>query len=238
MTDEGTLGLREQKRVATRRALQVALLEMSIERGFENVTVEEVGRAAQVSPRTFFNYFTSKEDAVVGRGKPFEPGDEAIERFRRSTGDVIGDLVDLMAASTATADDPAVHALRRRLLEQEPGLLGVQIAGAHRLEERLAGLVASRLRAAEAAARGGQPAVSDRARLLALVAGAIMRSGWSRWVAEEGARPLPDCIRSAYAEFRRECGGMVGPADGHSVRGNGVHDRGVRHGRLAAVGGA
>lgn len=59
-------GLRERKKRATRKALHRAALEATLDRGLSQVTVEEIAAAAEVSERTFFNYFSSKEEAVIG----------------------------------------------------------------------------------------------------------------------------------------------------------------------------
>ena len=59
------VGLRERKRRETRAALSLAALRLCVERGWENVTVDDVAAAANVSPRTFRNYFSTKAEAVA-----------------------------------------------------------------------------------------------------------------------------------------------------------------------------
>lgn len=68
-------GLRERKKLDTRRALSDAALALAFERGLENVTRDDIAARAGVSVRTFSNYFSGKYDALVYR---------QVERVRRS----------------------------------------------------------------------------------------------------------------------------------------------------------
>jgi AcrR family transcriptional regulator len=61
-------GLRERKKLATRQALGFAAMRLAIERGLDNVLVEDIAEAAGVSARTFNNYFASKYEAICALG--------------------------------------------------------------------------------------------------------------------------------------------------------------------------
>lgn len=60
-------GLRERKKEATRVALSWAAIRLTVERGLDNVRVEDIAEAVGVSPRTFNNYFSSKAEAIAFR---------------------------------------------------------------------------------------------------------------------------------------------------------------------------
>jgi AcrR family transcriptional regulator len=62
-TDDG--GRRERKKRATRQALSAAALRLAREHGPQNVRVDDIAEAAGVSPRTYNNYFSSREQAIV-----------------------------------------------------------------------------------------------------------------------------------------------------------------------------
>jgi AcrR family transcriptional regulator len=61
------MGLRERKKQETRAALSWAAIQLVVERGADNVLVEDIAAAAGVSARTFNNYFSSKGEAVASR---------------------------------------------------------------------------------------------------------------------------------------------------------------------------
>ncbi|RAG83934.1 TetR family transcriptional regulator [Streptacidiphilus pinicola] len=65
--DEAKLGLRERKKQRTRAAISDAAIGLFLEHGFSQVSVAQVAEAAEVSKRTLFAYFPSKEDLVVHR---------------------------------------------------------------------------------------------------------------------------------------------------------------------------
>lgn len=67
MSQEAPLGLRERKKLDTRRALSDAALALAFERGLAQVTREDIAARAGVSVRTFNNYFAGKYEALVYR---------------------------------------------------------------------------------------------------------------------------------------------------------------------------
>ena len=60
-----TTGLRERKKAETRAAISKAVMALAIERGLDEVTADDIAAAANVSVRTFHNYFGSKEEALA-----------------------------------------------------------------------------------------------------------------------------------------------------------------------------
>jgi AcrR family transcriptional regulator len=204
VTDTAAVGLREQKRLATKRALQVALLRLALERGFDNVTIEEVAASAQVSTRTFFNYFASKEDAVAVPHGSHELTPEEVARYEQGAGDPLTDLVQLMAGRAAGEEDFELHSLRRELMLRESRVMGDKANLMHRIREQFMDMVAERLRS-DALRAGRMPVEStlrDKAGFIALLCLTIARHGWSRWASGSGASTLSENMLVALDEFR------------------------------------
>jgi len=140
-----TEGLRERKKAETRRALASAALHLADTRGPDGVTVEAIAEAAGVSPRTFFNYFASKEDAVVGitpahssellADLAARPADEPPLSALRAT------ALSAAARLEAGADD---WMRRRRLFRRHPTLAGRHAARLAEVERGLVEEVARR----------------------------------------------------------------------------------------------
>jgi AcrR family transcriptional regulator len=112
---EPPVSLRERKKLATRRLLRRATLDLVAERGLANVTVEDIADAAEVSPRTFFNYFPSKEAALFG-GDP----DRAATLRDRVAREAPGEP-PLVALRTVMAQDAEAIADELRSLGGDPG---------------------------------------------------------------------------------------------------------------------
>jgi AcrR family transcriptional regulator len=95
-----TEGLRERKKRQTREAIAQAAMTLFHAHGFDAVTVADVARAADVSEKTVFNYFPTKEDLVLGHGaertatlieaiRARPAGASLVEPFRAATNELI-----------------------------------------------------------------------------------------------------------------------------------------------------
>ena len=174
--DEQRPTLRERKKLATRHALRRVALDLVAERGFAHVTVEDIAQEAEVSARTFFNYFPSKEAAILG----VDP--ERVEALRQRLADVPAGETPLEAVRSVLVEearyladelaelggDPAFWLRRLRAAQVDPHLKAAQAAHLMMIERAVAEGVALRL--------GTKPEVDPYPTLLAGAAMGVMRA--------------------------------------------------------------
>lgn len=114
------LTLREQKRLATRDAIEDAATKLVDGRGFNDVTVEEICEAAGISRRTFFNYFDSKDAAVLG-GPSKEFTEDVRQRFlTEPTDNVLTLALHVVEAHMVGHHRDTVVAERRQRIATQP----------------------------------------------------------------------------------------------------------------------
>jgi AcrR family transcriptional regulator len=203
-TDVIAPGLRERKRLVTRRSIQLAVLDLVAERGLEGVTVDEVSRIADISPRTFFNYFASKEEALMGNS-PELPSGEQVERF--VTGGSPGSLLDditalLISAGEASSNDVEIFHRRHALLKQYPHLFAMRMATMRVFEEEVAAVIARRLSVDDATLAADPHRLGERARLITLVSFAAMRHAWTSWALGESPSKLTERLTESFGELK------------------------------------
>jgi AcrR family transcriptional regulator len=139
------LGLRERKKRQTRQAIRDAAVRLVADRGLERVTVDEIAAAANVSPRTFFNYFRSKEDALGGIDN--EEVDEvcALLRARPAAEPPLVAIGNMFVERYERRNlDPSLYLARAQLHQANPQLFGAQAATLRNYERRLAEVIGER----------------------------------------------------------------------------------------------
>ena len=184
-------GLRERKKEATREGLHEAALRLAAERGPDRVTIDDIADAAGVSRRTFSNYFSGIQEALLYREQ---------ERMRM--------LLDLIRARPArerawTALTRAAFELyervgerdpmwlaQARLVRHHPSLAGYQVAAYAALERDLAELVAARQETQD-------PYAQMRARLVAAAYLSALRIALQTWLDDPSGPALPEVLREA-----------------------------------------
>jgi len=186
-----TTGLRERKKLATRTALHESALRLVAERGLDAVSIDDIAERADVSPRTFFNYYSSKDDAVLG----LDPDSSArqVSAFLSRPADETP-IQALRAVAHGQAEEMALDTelwpLRLKVIDAEPALLARLAAVFGEGERVLAEAVAGRT-----GTRAGADAYPT---LLAGVAGVAMRTALHRWLASDFTAALPDLVDEAW----------------------------------------
>ncbi|MGY3134335.1 AcrR family transcriptional regulator [Bradyrhizobium sp. USDA 4503] len=176
-------GLRARKRQETRERLTKAAMMLFLERGFEATTLDDIVAAADVSRRTFFHYFASKEDVVLAWQEDGTAALIAAVAARPATESM------LQAAENAIADmvkqiDPREAVALARLKRDNPALQARDQAKYEGLERELANALLK---------RANHKNDRMKARLVAMITTGAMRVGSELW-ADDGAREKPDLV--------------------------------------------
>lgn len=193
MSTDDRPGLRERKKRAKREALSAAALRLAMEHGPENVRVDDIAEAAGVSPRTWNNYFSSREQAImvalaaerglrVGAALRGQPADEPLDQA----------VITAVVEQYTGEGQPGPIALG--LITASPGLRAEFLETIAAIEHPLAEAIAARMPAKDELA----PVV-----LVAAVSAA------ARVAAERWLRPEP---AGTFAELLRDALGWLGPA--------------------------
>ena len=188
-------GLRERKKLATRQALGTAAMRLAIEHGLENVLVEDIAAAADVSPRTFNNYFASKYEAICAL--PIDRSHRIGQELRaRPAGESLWDAVRnavLAVYGAADAPDPQIIA-GIRLVTSSPALRGEYLKALAAAQYELAAAITDRA--------GGSPAGDTFfTRAFAGAITSVVQAATERWLVADPPVALGPVIQDALGEL-------------------------------------
>lgn len=168
------MSLRERKREATQKAIERVAVDLALTHGYENVTVEMICEASEVSQRTFFNYFGSKEGVIIG-ARPPEPSQADIDKFKsKRDSRVLVDFVELVTSAFSDQEpDMELFEARKLILQRTPQLMNAELAKIGDLEGRFVNIVISRF---ESQGRPGTAKqLEEEARMIVSLASGVMR---------------------------------------------------------------
>jgi AcrR family transcriptional regulator len=196
---EEPAGLRERKKLATRAALGQAAWRLTIERGYAHARIEDIAAAAGVSPRTFSNYFSSKEEALLSVGA--DRGARMVAALRAWPDD--GDLWETLAHAAAEqfTGDGEVAQANARLITFPPELAAAQ--------RRLHASIEAALTAAIADRTGTDAERDLYPRLVAGVVVSATQTAFDHWRTSEPGAPFPEVLLKV---LRQVAAGLPAPS--------------------------
>lgn len=200
MSTSLSLGLRDRKRAETRARLERAATTIVLREGLENATIDAISDAADVSPRTFFNYFDSKEDAILGT-QNVEVTEEMV-REHHLPGDlvvtIVGVLLDVMAPTLGSTD---LHEVRVEIARQHPELFSRKMAQMTRIMDGLSSAVTSLM--ADDPRFTNESERAPLADSILALCGSATRTAIREWIAAGSGASIDD-IHTRAVELARE----------------------------------
>ena len=191
-TGAGVPGLRERKRQQTRERLTRAAMALFLERGFEATTLDDIAAAADISRRSFFHYFASKEDVVFAWHEETTAALIAAVEARPANESMLTAAENAISAM-ARQLEPGEAIAMARLKRDNPALQARDQVKYEKLERALAAALEK---------RAGHKTEKLGARLVAMIATGAMRIGGELWAAE-GAREKPEAlVKRTFAAIR------------------------------------
>ncbi|MFI5803229.1 TetR/AcrR family transcriptional regulator [Streptomyces sp. NPDC051561] len=201
----GPIGLRERKKRRTRDSLLRSALELFTTQGYDATTVDEIADAVEVSQRTFFRYFASKEEVaftVVSmvearfldavRARPAQEGPlTAMRNAVMWAWDSVGEAIEAVVPIE-------LHMRVCQMIESTPALLAVHLRRSTELEDAMARVIAER--------EGLDVEADPRPRIAVAAFGGVMRLTGRMW----GQRQ--DASLEAIREMTAHCLDQLGPA--------------------------
>jgi AcrR family transcriptional regulator len=186
------LGLRDRKREETRRRLEKAAVELVLRDGIEHATVDSISATADVSSRTFFNYFDTKEDAILGLHDADLTPERIAEHIHSTDGaDVLeSTVVLLLDLIRPSIEGKALHDQRVEVLRRHPQLFSRHMVQMTRMVDELVAATTAILEHDDASAT----VTRAEAEVLLTTCGGAVRSAVHQWV-DDGAPDTADTVR-------------------------------------------
>jgi AcrR family transcriptional regulator len=196
-----SVGLRDRKKAATRRALQEQALRLFLAKGYETTTVQEISAAAGVSHMTFFRYFPTKEDVVLA--DEYDPVVLELVRQRPATEPDIDKIQHALLKGLRQVYETDRDAIfeRTRLILRTPALRARLWQNQAETQELLVHALST---------ADGTEATLER-RVLASACLAAVTSAILNWVEEGGRTDLPAVVENAFSALDRAFGQRCQP---------------------------
>jgi AcrR family transcriptional regulator len=188
-------GLRARKKLATRRAISIAAMRLAVQRGLDNVHVEEIAAEAGVSARTFSNYYAGKYEAIcalaMDRGRQ-----TGAALLARPPGEPLGEAItcavlEQYAAAEHAPDKEWIEGLR--LVVRSPALQGEYLKTHYVTQRALAAAIAERT--------GTDPDADMFPLVIAGAVSAATQVAMERWLLSDPPAALGPIIRLALGKL-------------------------------------